>query len=77
MPSIWSKNWSKIKEHWQWFLWGKRPYNELNDVKKQEARRDLYFRLFLIANAPAVANFYATFLLSISVENRVFKDFPS
>ncbi|CAL2044983.1 unnamed protein product [Caenorhabditis brenneri] len=61
MPSVWSE----IKEYWQWFLWGKTPYNQLSDQKKQEARRDLYCRLFVIANAPFFVTFYCTHKLSM------------
>uniref|UniRef100_A0A8R1E939 Uncharacterized protein n=1 Tax=Caenorhabditis japonica TaxID=281687 RepID=A0A8R1E939_CAEJA len=61
MPSIWRK----LNEYTTWFLWGKIPYSQLNAVEKQDARRDLYFRLFLIANAPICAAFYVTFVISI------------
>ncbi|CAI2354694.1 unnamed protein product [Caenorhabditis sp. 36 PRJEB53466] len=61
MPSVWSK----ISEYWTWFLWGKTPYNQLSDRQKLEARRDLYFRLFIIGNLPLYATLYATFVLSM------------
>ncbi|CAP39900.1 Protein CBG23061 [Caenorhabditis briggsae] len=67
MPSIWSK----IKEYWQWFLWGKTPYNQLSDEMKRDARRDLYCRLFVIANAPYFATVYGTFTFSMAVATKM------
>lgn len=67
MPSIWSK----IKEYWQWFLWGKTPYSQMSDSMKQDARRDLYSRLFVIANAPYFATVYGTFHLSMGVATKL------
>lgn len=61
MPSVWSK----FKQYWQWFLWGKTPYNQLSDEMKQDARRDLYSRLFFIANAPFFGVVYGSFLISM------------
>ncbi|PIC26869.1 hypothetical protein B9Z55_019314 [Caenorhabditis nigoni] len=67
MPSIWSK----IKEYWQWFLWGKTPYHQLSDEMKRDARRDLYCRLFVIANAPYFATVYGTFAFSMAVATKM------
>ncbi|KAF1750000.1 hypothetical protein GCK72_016545 [Caenorhabditis remanei] len=67
MPSIWRK----VKEYCQWFLWGKTPYSQLSDHGKKEARRDLYCRLFIIANAPYFATVYGTFVLSMGVSSKL------
>uniref|UniRef100_A0A1I7TSD2 RSN1_7TM domain-containing protein n=1 Tax=Caenorhabditis tropicalis TaxID=1561998 RepID=A0A1I7TSD2_9PELO len=61
MPAVWSK----INEYWTWFLWGKTPYNELSDEMKKDARRDLYARLFFIANIPFFGVVYGSFLVSM------------